>query len=233
MGSMKLLYHRLGELALGLSLLVLVGAFGGFRLVSRYLAEQNPIVPDSLTGEYDSGDTRATFHGHFADSTEVYPGRLARVLGENSGPKRIEVDLTNQKVYAFEGNQKIYEFLVSTGKWYPTPTGTFTIWGKFRYTKMSGGNPTLGTYYYLPNVPYVMFFGNSKISASRGFSLHGTYWHNNFGRPMSHGCVNMRTEDAEVLFYWSQPTVGEKNGTRAEANNPGTEVRIYGETPKN
>ncbi len=233
MGDMRLLYHRLGELALGISLLILVGAFGGFRPVFEYFAHQNPIVPESLTGEYDRNDTKGTFHGQAVASSEVYPGRLARVLGESTGPKRIEVDLTNQKVYAYEGNQKVYEFLISSGKWYPTPTGTFNIWGKYRYIKMSGGNPTLGTYYYLPNVPFVMFFGNAKIPASRGFSLHGTYWHNNFGRPMSHGCVNMRTEDAEVLFYWSQPTVGEKNATRADAGNPGTEIRIYGEAPKN
>lgn len=53
-----------------------------------------------------------------------------------------------------------------------------------------------GPGYYLPDVPYVMYF-------YRGYGLHGTYWHNNFGVPMSHGCVNLRTEDAAWLFDWA------------------------------
>ena len=77
-----------------------------------------------------------------------------------------------------------------------------------------------------------MWFAGDGVAADRGFSLHGTYWHNNFGYPMSHGCVNMRTEDAGTLFYWSEPSVGEARTIRADVSNPGTEVRIYGETPK-
>jgi hypothetical protein len=95
---------------------------------------------------------------------------------------------------------------------------------------MSGGSGS--TYYFLPNVPFIMWFAGDGVAADRGFSLHGTYWHNNFGYPMSHGCVNMRTEDAGTLFYWSEPSVGEARTIRADVSNPGTEVRIYGETPK-
>jgi len=76
-----------------------------------------------------------------------------------------------------------------------------------------------------------MFFSNSEISASRGFSLHGTYWHDNFGHPMSHGCINMRTEEAELIYYWSQPIVGNGNSVMADKDNPGTEITIYGEAP--
>lgn len=158
----------------------------------------------------------------------------SQVLGETTAPKRIEVDLTNQKVYAFEGNTKVYEFLVSTGKWAPTPTGTFTIWTKVRSQKMSGGSKALRTYYYLPNVPYVMFFANDEIPKYKGFSLHGTYWHNNFGHPMSHGCVNMKIEDAKTLYEWATPVVTNTKAwsTSATADNPGTTVIIYGVTPK-
>jgi lipoprotein-anchoring transpeptidase ErfK/SrfK len=53
-----------------------------------------------------------------------------------------------------------------------------------------------GPGYYLPNVPYTMYF-------YRGYAIHGTYWHHNFGTPMSHGCVNMYTPDAEWMFYFS------------------------------
>lgn len=175
----------------------------------------------------------AEFHG-----TPVTPPSLAslvsvsRVLGTASpDEKHIEVDLSHQRLYAFEGSRKIMDVPVSTGKWGPTPTGVFHIWVKLKSTLMSGGEGA--DYYYLPNVPYVMFFSNNQVAASRGFSLHGTYWHNNFGHPMSHGCVNMRTEDAHALFDWASPTVtdGKAWGTYASNNNPGTEIDIYGTPP--
>ena len=78
---------------------------------------------------------------------------------------------------------------------------------------MSGGNRAIGTYYYLPGVPWVQFFGNAQIPWSRGYSFHGTYWHNNFGHPMSHGCINMKTPDAKWLYDWAPM---------------GTPVNIYG-----
>jgi lipoprotein-anchoring transpeptidase ErfK/SrfK len=177
----------------------------------------------------------AVFHG-----TEISPPILAslrqtsRVLGVTSpAGKRIEVDLTNQKVYAFEGNTKIFDFTVSTGKWGRTPTGTFRIWAKVRSQLMSGGNQSDGTYYYLPNVPYVEFFYNDQIPKTMGYSFHGTYWHHNFGHPMSHGCVNMRTEDAAKLYDWTTPTVTNPKAwsTLASTTNPGTEVVIYGNPP--
>ena len=95
---------------------------------------------------------------------------------------------------------------------------------------MEGGSSAIGTYYYLPNVPYVMFFYNDEVSKGRGFSLHGTYWHNNFGHPMSHGCVNLRVEDAEKLYYWTNPPL-KGNTTYADNDNPGTQITIYGNPP--
>lgn len=156
-----------------------------------------------------------------------------RVLGDTTSKKVIYVDLTNQRLYAYEDNNLIYSFLVSTGKWGRTPTGTFSIWSKFRYVKMSGGSPALHTYYYLPNVPFTMFFSNNSVAASLGYSLHGTYWHNNFGHPMSHGCVNMRTPEAQLIYEWSDPQVPSgKSSVNASKENPGTEIVIYGTAPK-
>ncbi len=189
---------------------------------------------DHETGEYDPAGKA----GQFLDESVLVPkeesDKPSVVLGDTSAEKHIEVDLSKQRLYAFEGDRKVFDFLISSGKWGRTPTGTFTIWSKFRYTKMSGGNPALHTYYYLPNVPYVMFFQNREVAGSRGFSLHGTYWHNNFGHPMSHGCVNMKTEEAEQLFYWTTPTppAGKKN-VGASKDNPGTQIVIYGEPPAN
>ncbi len=72
----------------------------------------------------------------------------------------------------------------------PTPVGKFKIRSKYLAQAMSGPG------YYLPNVPHVMYFYGQD-------ALHGTYWHNNFGHPMSHGCVNLSREDAEWLYNWA------------------------------
>jgi lipoprotein-anchoring transpeptidase ErfK/SrfK len=101
------------------------------------------------------------------------------------------VDLTHQRLTAYEGREVVRTTLVSTGlPRTPTPVGQYYIWIKLRHDNMSGPD------YYLSNVPYVMYFYG-------GYGLHGTYWHANFGRPMSHGCVNLPTPEAEWLFNWA------------------------------
>lgn len=183
-------------------------------------------------------ETTAVFHDSHASAPALASlMQVSRILGITvaypAQEKRIEVDLTNQKVYAFEGSIRVYEFTVSTGKWGRTPTGEFTIWAKVKSQLMSGGSKELHTYYYLPNVPWVMFFYNDSIAKMRGFSFHGTYWHDNFGHPMSHGCVNMRTEEAKMLYDWATPVVTNDKAwsTLAKDENPGTKVIIYGEAP--
>ena len=111
--------------------------------------------------------------------------------GVDQNERWIDVDLSAQRVYALVGSQVERSFLVSTGTWRtPTVTGIFRVYVKYRFADMSGPG------YYLPNVPYVMYF-------YKGYGLHGTYWHNNFGTPMSHGCVNFNTEDAGWIFKFS------------------------------
>jgi hypothetical protein len=217
-------YKLLGLALVLLAVSVLSLSFGNI---------QKNINPDNLTGEYNSLEEDGVFLGEKVSSSEtIKAAQMANVLGESSGNKRIEVDLTNQRLYAFENDQKIFNFLISSGKWGRTPTGTFTIWGKFRYTKMEGGKKEINTYYYLPNVPYVMYFSNDEIPAYRGFGIHGTYWHSNFGHPMSHGCINMKTEEAGLLYNWAMPNLGENKSGKATVENPGTEVIIYGVAPK-
>jgi lipoprotein-anchoring transpeptidase ErfK/SrfK len=117
---------------------------------------------------------------------------IARLPAQVSTNERwVDVDLSQQRTYAYEGNQLVRTFVVSTGTWaHPTVTGVFHIYVKYRSTLMVGPG------YYLPNVPYTMYF-------YKGYGLHGTYWHHNFGTPMSHGCVNLKTEDAAWLFQWA------------------------------
>lgn len=144
------------------------------------------------------------------------------VLGvEDPGrEKHIYVDLEKQTLYAYQGDKKVLQALISSGRWGRTPTGNFNIWSKFRATRMSGGSGA--DYYNLPNVPYTMFFYGD-------FALHGAYWHNNFGHTMSHGCVNMRQVDAKALFEWADGPQGREKGTKVSVCNkfvePGTCVQ--------
>jgi lipoprotein-anchoring transpeptidase ErfK/SrfK len=111
------------------------------------------------------------------------------------GEKWIDVDLTAQMVTAYEGSTPVFRMLASTGIWkYPTVVGTFNIYIKHEITRMTGGYGEEA--YDLADVPYVMYFHH-------GYGFHGTYWHNNFGTPMSHGCVNLSIRDAEWLFNWA------------------------------
>ncbi|MGA2091774.1 MAG: L,D-transpeptidase [Endomicrobiales bacterium] len=152
------------------------------------------------------------------DGRRVFPPKIylsqaipaKSVLGASTAPgvKHIYVDLSSQTLYAYQGNTLVYKTFVSTGKWDPTPTGNFYIWEKLLSTTMAGGSGDDA--YNLPNVPYVMYFYND-------FGLHGAYWHDNFGHPMSHGCVNLRQVDAKVLYDWADGPDG---------NTPGTEVSI-------
>jgi len=137
--------------------------------------------------------------------------------------KHIYVNLKTQMLSAYDGDELFMETPVSTGLWGKTPTGEFTIWIKLRSTTMSGGSGA--DYYNLPNVPHVMFFSNSEVAASRGFSIHGTYWHNNFGHPMSHGCVNMKATDVAKLYDWATP-VSTEHSTHSTKMNPGTKITI-------
>lgn len=148
------------------------------------------------------------------------------VLGDETpaGEKHIYVDLENQVLTAYQGETIFMQTPVSTGKWGRTPPGEYTIWVKMRATRMSGGQGS--DYYNLPNVPYVMFFYNSAVPKIAGYSFHGAYWHNNFGHPMSHGCVNMRQIDAEKLYNWASPVTSGAI-THADVENTGTKVTIY------
>ncbi|PIW07407.1 hypothetical protein COW38_02860 [Candidatus Collierbacteria bacterium CG17_big_fil_post_rev_8_21_14_2_50_45_7] len=188
---------------------------------------------ENINGNYEANKQVAIFNNEYIQ----VPSSLAQektnlpVLGQTTIPKRIEVDLTNQRLYAYEGNILVYNFLISSGKWGKTPTGVFRIWIKLRYTKMEGGSKTLGTYYNLPNVPYTMFFYNNNVPKYVGYGIHAAYWHNNFGHPMSHGCIHMKTEEAGLLYDWALPDTKGKYVIHASENNPGTEIFIYGNPP--
>ncbi len=144
------------------------------------------IVPDTPTSIAPPTST------YIAPTQQVAaPSSGGNSASANYGTRWIDVNLSQQMVYAYEGDVVVNSFLTSTGTWqHPTVTGSYKIYVKYLSTTMTGPG------YNLPNVPYTMYF-------YKGYGIHGTYWHNNFGTPMSHGCVNLSIPDAEWLYNWA------------------------------
>ncbi len=238
--------HRLLPLLLVLTVLIFVSL--NFQSIRRDLVYKLGISGDPTTscckleeisqsGDFDETATTAIFNGRevsypktslaygFLQSlTKTPSGEEGNILGTTNDAgeeKWIEISLDDQKVRAWEGSRIVMEFPISSGKWAPTPKGTFNIWYKTRSQTMSGGSKEHGTYYFLPNVTSNMFF-------HQGYALHGAYWHNNFGQPMSHGCVNAPLNCAAQIFEWAGPVLPPGvNALRASADNPGTRVYVH------
>jgi lipoprotein-anchoring transpeptidase ErfK/SrfK len=125
-------------------------------------------------------------------STSVAPRQaLPRQINPNPLNRRVVVDLSEQRVYAMQGDTVVFTDLISSGSTFPSPVGTFRIFNRVRSELMAGRD------YYLPNVEFTQYFTKA------GHALHGTYWHSNFGHPMSHGCINMRNSTAKWFWDWA------------------------------
>ncbi len=123
--------------------------------------------------------------------------------------KQVRVNLNEQTLSCLEGGQEVYFCRVATGpkitseakpqgEW-ATPPGTHTIWRKLISVHMTGG--TTGGGYDLPGIGWTTLF------ASKGMAIHSTFWHNSYGTPQSHGCVNCTPDDAKWIFRWTLPDV--------------------------
>ena len=138
----------------------------------------------------------------------VYGAHLRRVtaadvapLSPGAGGKRKEVDLENQRVTAFENDAPVFTAAMSSGRSRAgTPKGEFRVERKNPSRHMAASAAD-GDPYDLPGVPWVCFI------SWNGVSLHGTYWHNNYGRPQSHGCINLTPQAARWLYRWTDPPV--------------------------
>ncbi len=147
--------------------------------------------------------------------------------------KRIDVNLTAQTLTAYESDRQIFQTKISSGLVYGNHTATpvspangFHIQEKSPSKHMGNGNLFADAEdYELPGVPWTAFFTNA------GHAFHGTYWHDNFGTPMSHGCINMRTSEAKWLFRWSQPYPDSNNLTSdyviRGGDSAGTTVNVH------
>lgn len=187
-----------------------ISAFAGFVASKVEIAKIDKEVMEG-TGEVlvEGQDGRGV------DANRLASDIRARVLSQNTGPvigvgtylitkstvtknphaqagrytgHYIDINLSEQTLYAFNSSELVNQFLISSGKsGYGTPEGQFAVWGKTRAQTMDGPG------YSLPNVEWISWF-NGEIS------IHGTYWHNNFGTPMSHGCINASNLNAEWVY---------------------------------
>lgn len=115
--------------------------------------------------------------------------------------KLITVDLGSQKLMAWENGKIVHETKISSGmKLTPTVKGSFRVQRKIPLHDMRGPSPYKDIYpsgkYLTKNVPNTLYF-------YQGYAIHGAYWHNNFGRPASHGCVNTPLSSAQWLYDWA------------------------------
>ena len=111
----------------------------------------------------------------------------------------ISINLYEQTMMVYESGEMIYATLVSTGLigWWTQP-GDFQVYKKLERDFMGGAfEADRSDYYYLEDVPWILYFDESR-------ALHGAYWHNGFGYPRSHGCVNLSLPDAHWIYNWAE-----------------------------
>lgn len=112
-------------------------------------------------------------------------------LLKQSSDRWIEINISTQRLIAWEGGAPVYAVVISTGMDdHPTIPGNFAIQSKHRTARMRGED------YNVPDVPFTMYYDGS-------YAIHGAYWHRRFGTPVSHGCVNVAVNHAQWLFNWA------------------------------
>ncbi|NOY93682.1 MAG: L,D-transpeptidase, partial [Deltaproteobacteria bacterium] len=172
--------------------------------------------------------------GHlYRDSDVALAERSDPPSEVGEGDEWIDIDLTRQVLVAYEGTRPVFATLISSGRIerendpsrdHRTPTGVFRISSKHLTHTMDGDNAIDGPYS-IDDVPYVMYF-------QLAFAIHSAFWHNAFGRPKSHGCINMSPPDARFLFGWAGPPMPRGwHGVYPTEDQTQTVVRIRGETP--
>jgi len=144
---------------------------------------------------------------------------LAAPPGATAAAERwFDIDLDEQVLVAYEGARPVYATLVSTGKWdHRTPTSITRVMSKLETANMVSEKRDI---YSVADVPWTMYY-------DRNFALHTSYWHDGFGDPRSHGCVNLAPRDARALYHWSSPDVPPGwTAVYGDADNPGSLIRV-------
>ena len=138
--------------------------------------------------------------------------------GTGGDEKWFDIDRDEQVLVAYEGDKPVYATLVSTGRYHhETPTSIARIASKLEHAVMASDKESI---YSVADVPWTMYY-------DRDFALHTSYWHDGFGSPRSHGCVNLAPRDALVLYRWSSPDVPPGwTAVYGDADHPGSLVRV-------
>lgn len=168
---------------------------------STYVVQRGETLTQ-IARRYDLSVQQLMGINGLSNPNHVYVGQALQVVAGNpsridlnyapvAGSKRIEVNLATQTLTAWYGDTVVLNTTISSGTEYaPTVTGRYHIGSKFAMQRMVGPG------YDIPDVPWVMYFWD-------GYAFHGAYWHNNFGVPMSHGCIHLRPSEAEALYNWA------------------------------
>jgi lipoprotein-anchoring transpeptidase ErfK/SrfK len=152
-------------------------------------APSAPLIEYFLANPITSKDVITATHGHHLVVA-------APVVNPPTQDKWIDVNISQQRITAYEGSKPVKTAVVSTGRaGHETVVGQYHIYWKLPARDMRGGTPGID-YYFLPKVPWTMFW-------YQGYAIHGTYWHDNFGHPMSHGCVNLTIDEAKWFYDWA------------------------------
>jgi lipoprotein-anchoring transpeptidase ErfK/SrfK len=141
--------------------------------------------------------------------------------GVGPDEKWIDVNLARQTLTAYVGARPVFVTLVSSGRaGSETPTGSFRIQHKHVSTTMDDATSPDGAYS-IEDVPWTLYFRD-------GIALHTAFWHDRFGEPRSHGCVNLTPADARFLFEWTEPAVPRAwHGAFATRSRPGTRIVVH------
>ncbi len=169
--------------------IVIVDGVGWYKIAF----DEGVRYPERVTGDWY---VAADYVRLFTDTGDQIS--YATVTIGNS--KRITVDISEQMLYAYENDTLFMQEPISTGlEFTPTPRGTFIIFKKMPSRYMQGPVPDVSDDYYdLPGVPWDLYFTHG------GAVIHGAYWHDHFGQPWSHGCVNLPPQKAKELYLWAE-----------------------------
>lgn len=181
------------------------------------------------TLELEGSTYRETVDGLWvkeSQGTITQPGARPKDVGENE--RWVDVNLDKKTLVLFEGDKPVYAALISPGKHsrnkkknHATPTGSYRIREKHIAVTMDGDGAAGDLPYSIEDVPYVAYFKGS-------YALHAAFWHDNFGREMSHGCVNLSPLDAKVVFNFVEPRLPRGwHGAFATPEHPGSLVVLH------
>ncbi|MEM9193118.1 MAG: L,D-transpeptidase [Myxococcota bacterium] len=224
----------------------LIGVAFALRRALPYFTERNgrigrsrsypPRTPIPIAGriEHDGTAFLMAPEGRLLRESDAYFAPLPTLPeGVSEDEKWVDVNLERQTLVAYRGTRPVFATLISSGivlrpgvedADHRTPGGTFRINVKHLTRTMDADNELQGPYS-VDDVPYVMYYEGN-------FALHAAFWHDAFGRPKSHGCINMAPRDANWLFSWTEPALPEGwHGVYPEEETDGTLIHIHGETP--